>query len=134
MKTESLFDKISELKEKFKNFFQHKKKVTALDNFSVDMRFAHTSYVLLIKDCMKQGFLDQEESSFLDHMLGKYEINYLDWAHKTKWLKNEMKFRGEEKQKNRPAQQFFNFERAIPQVNVPVELLLPKVAQIGQRK
>jgi hypothetical protein len=39
---------------------------------------------------MNDGFLGEKESDFLTYMLEKYEINFLDWFHRTKWLKSEM--------------------------------------------
>lgn len=90
MPTTYLFDKISDLKEKFKNFFQHKKKMQALDNYSSVAPFQHKDYLVLIKRCMADGFLGEKEAEFLCYMLEKYELNYLDWSHKTNWLKGEM--------------------------------------------
>ncbi len=85
-----LFDQITDLKEKFKNFFSHKKKMQALDNYSLCAPFQHRDYVLLIKKCMADGFLGEKEADFLCYMLEKYALNYLDWAHRTNWLKVEM--------------------------------------------
>ena len=42
---------------------------------------------------MDDGFLGDKEDEFLGYLLDKYEVNFLDWAHKTKWLKQEMKRR-----------------------------------------
>lgn len=133
MKKEFLFDKISDLKEKFQSFFQHRKKITALENFSIDAKFAHKNYLSLVKECMAEGFLGEEESSFLDHILGRYEVNYLDWAHKTKWLKAQIKEKEQKAQKPRPIQEFFNFDRQQTQVRVPVEVLIAKTAQVAKR-
>jgi hypothetical protein len=85
-----LFDNISDLNQKFKNFFCHKKKMHALDNYSNCAPFQHKDYLMLIKKCMADGFLGEREADFLCYMLDKYTLNYLDWAHKTKWLKEEM--------------------------------------------
>jgi hypothetical protein len=90
MSKDSLFDKISELKEKFKNFTVHKKKLNALDNYSQVVPFRHKDYLILIKKCMADGFLGEKEAEFLCYMLEKYKLNFLDWSHKTFWLKDEM--------------------------------------------
>ena len=99
-----LFDQIPNLKEKFKNFFNHKKKMHALDNYSSCTDFQHRDYVLLIKKCMADGFLGEREADFLCYMLEKYALNYLDWAHKTKWLKGEMSKMAANCQKQEPKQ------------------------------
>lgn len=39
---------------------------------------------------MADGFLGEKEADFLCYMLEKYALNFLDWAHKTNWLKGEM--------------------------------------------
>lgn len=90
MNNNYLFEKVHELKEKITNLFLHRKKLKALENYSQIPNFKHINYLPLIKQCMLEGFLEEQEASFLDHMLNKYEINYLDWSHRTKWLKNEM--------------------------------------------
>lgn len=132
MKKEFLFDKISDLKERFKGFFQHRKKIAALENYSISGKFHHKNYLSLVKECMNEGFLGDQESSFLDYMLGRYELNYLDWAHKTKWLKVQMKQK-QRQQKPLATQEFFNFDRMGTPVNVPIELLISKTSQIGKR-
>lgn len=85
-----LFDKLPDLKEKFKNFFAHKKKMQALDNYSNCAPFQHKDYLLLIKKCMAHGFLGEKEAEFLCYMIEKYALNFLDWSHRTNWLKGEM--------------------------------------------
>lgn len=80
----------TEFKQRFSRFVQHKKKVKALENLSVVANFRHTKYLSLLKDCLEDGFLEDKEEEFLEWMLKKYEINYLEWSHKTKWLKEKM--------------------------------------------
>ena len=132
MKKEFLFDKLSELKDKFKGFFQHRKKIAALENYSSAGKFYHKNYLSLVKECMNEGFLEEQESSFLDHMLQRYELNYLDWAHRTKWLKNEIKQK-QAQQKPRIIQEFFNFDRKDTPVNVPISVLMAKTSQSVKR-
>ena len=128
MKKVNLFDKITELKECFKEFFQHRKKITALENFSASDQFQHKKYLVLVKSCLEDGFLEEQESEFLSHMLKKYELNYLDWAHKTKWLKKKMK--ETKKKEPRMVQTHFDF---YTNLNVPVEIMNQGQRQAGQR-
>ena len=106
MITHNLFSKVVELKEKFAHFFKHRKKILALENYSQVVSFHHTHYLFLIKRCMKDGFLGSQETDFLNHMVEKYFVDYhfLDWTHKTPWLKQEMKHLRREKVKKQPQQ------------------------------
>lgn len=92
MRNTHLFDKVSELTEKFKHFFKHKKKLQALENYSEVVPFQHKDYLILIKRCMADGFLGDKEADFLCYMVDTYfsEKNFLDWTHRTKWLKGEI--------------------------------------------
>lgn len=90
MPSSYLFDQVPDLKEKFKQFFISRKKMQALDNYSSVAPFQHKDYLYLIKRCMNDGFLGEREADFLCYMLEKYAVNFLDWAHKTNWLKGEM--------------------------------------------
>ena|ERR1051326_5514536 len=82
------------LKSKFKQFFKHQKKMNALENFSECGPLQHQEFFDLIEKCMKKGFLGDKESEFLDYMVDKYfnKNNYLDWAHKTRWVKGQISF------------------------------------------
>ena len=69
-----------------------------------------------MRKCLQSGFLEEKESEFLDHMLNKYQINFLDWEQKTKWVKGQIK-------SNRPklaapiaTQMVFNFDKKHQQV------------------
>jgi len=121
----TIFDKITEFKEKIVNFFQHRKKVRALENYSSVAPFHHRKYLMLIKSCMKNSFLDLQEERFLDHMLSKYQIKYLDWTYQTKWLKKEMR----QIAAKRPPQPqiLFNFDKqATTPLVIPVQILASK--------
>ena len=119
MAKESFFERITELTGKFKSFFQHRKQIKAIENFASCDKFYHSPYLKLIKCCMEEGFLGEEEAVFLGHMLRKYEINHLDWAHKTKWLKKEIQQKSDKQKKLTPIQTFFEFESS----DVPVEIM-----------
>lgn len=132
MNTGYLFEKVSELKEKFKSLFQHKKKIAALENYSLAAPFTHRNQLTLIKNCMNDGFLDDEEARFLEHMLKKYELNYLDWSHKTKWLKNQI--RSMAAKKSPDPQFFFDWDRKpTTPIQIPPELLNNTTTQMGAR-
>lgn len=130
MQKENLLDHLIELKDRFKSFFQHKKKVTALENFSDTDGFGHRPYLDLVKHCMHQGFLGEKESDFLDHMLSRYEINYLDWSHRTKWLKGEI---AKNRKAAEPIQTYFQFTRQSTPVHVPVQILNNTILPVGKR-
>ncbi len=106
MITDNLFNQVAELTEKFKHFLRHNKKLKALENFSQVIPFYHKDYLLLIKRCLKTGFLDEQEAVFLNHMVDKYFVQYhfLDWTHRTPWLKQEMRQLQAEKIRKRPLQ------------------------------
>lgn len=119
-----LFDKVSELREKFSCLFKHKKKLKALQNYSNVAPFQHKKYLHLIKTCMDDGFLQDKEADFLDHMLKKYEVNFLDWSHKTRWLKNEMKRIANEQKREVDQYTFFDLNKKKEETySVPLEIL-----------
>jgi hypothetical protein len=123
----NFFDKIGELKEKFKRFFYHKKKLQALENISSVIPFQHKDYLILIKRCMDGGFLGEHEADFLSYMIDKYfsEQNFLDWTHKTRWLKGEiLRLSGQFDEKQFKQMTMFDFDKAaLPTPHIPVELL-----------
>jgi len=138
MEIDNLFEKIAELKVKFQHFYQHRKKITALDNHSSVVKFYHKSYLSLIKVCMNEGFLGGEESQFLEFLLKKYEVSYLDWAHRTNWLKKQMNIKKKAVKrapKVSPVQIMMDFEKKHQaQVAIPVALLAFKsMPQISPR-
>lgn len=133
MKKENFFNRVSELKDKFVAFFQHRKKVSALENYSLTGRFEHRNYLGLVKECLNDGFLGDEESKFLDHMLGRYEMHYLDWAHRTRWLKTEVSRLKIPEEKPTIFQSTFGFEQPTPTLNIPMALIAKQSAFKGKR-
>ena len=130
MKKENLFEKISDLQVRFADFFQHRKKAKSLENYSVSTKFSHKNYLSLIQGCLADGFLEDVESKFLDHMLKKYQLNYLDWAHRTKWLKKIMKEMEPKKaRKPAPIQTFFDFAAKEAGIKVPINMIGANKAQ-----
>lgn len=83
-----------ELEEFSNKYYQHeinRKKISALINFSETME--KTSDWLAfeyISHWLDQEFLDEEGMRFLDHLLTKYGINYLDWSYKSPWVKRQI--------------------------------------------
>jgi hypothetical protein len=133
MVMQDFFEKVGELKDRFFGLFQQHKKLKALENYSEgETRFGHRSYLTLVKKCMSDGFLGDEEAKFLDHMLCKYEVNYLDWHHRTKWVKSEIF--DKKRERNKEIQTVFNFDKVQKgsPINIPTHIL-PKVAQRGLR-
>jgi len=117
--------KLEQFKDKFDIFTKHRKKVKALENISSCTNFKHQSYLGLIKECLHEGFLEDQEEVFLDHMLHKYEVNYLDWCYKTKWLKKEMNKLASACKKT-SEQIYIDFEKLMPKQpmpNIPVHLM-----------
>lgn len=113
-----IFDKIADLKSKFQHFMLHKKKITALENYSEVAPVKHKDYLILIKKCMDGGFLGEKEGDFLCHLSDKYftNCNFLDWSHKTKWLKTQIERMRPRMQPRHEARQFvqhdlFDFDR-----------------------
>lgn len=117
-----IFGKVSDLKEKFKKFFVIKKKVRALENFSECAPFEHREYLHLIQKCVNDGFPGEKEADFLDYMLERYEVNFLDWFHRTPWLKAKMATMSQQNKKPPAEQMFFGFMQPKPSY-VPVEIL-----------
>lgn len=116
--SQTLFDKPEEFKEKLNRFTVHKKKLYALNNYSEVVPFQHKHYLLLIKKCMDDGFLQEKEAEFLCYMVEKYKIDFLDWSHRTPWLKNEMlRLAAKYDHSNDPVvqQSFFDFSKAKEQ-------------------
>lgn len=132
----TLFDQLSQLKSKFRRFWQIRKKVKALENYAIAPNFTHHAYIPLVKDCLEQGFVEEEESVFIDHILNKYGLNYLDWAYKTPWVKRQIESLSTKRRQNAPKspQLQFDFVKAtsIP-VHVPTHLLGQKNGQISKR-
>jgi len=112
--SETLFDRPEEFKEKLNNFTVHKKKLYALNNYSEVVPFQHKHYLMLIKKCMEDGFLKEKEAEFLCYMVDKYKLDFLNWSHRTPWLKKEMfKLAANYDYSNDPVvkESFFEFEK-----------------------
>lgn len=127
--------KYQEFKEKFNNFFIQKKKVKAIENFTsvadlpVEVTKKVGRHISYIKDVMNEGFLDNEEETFLNHIIAKLEIDAFSWAHKTKYIKAEMARMMEARRPVKEYQMMFPIDRLTPAVNVPVELLVNSKSQ-----
>lgn len=130
-----LFNKLDEFREKFQHLYVHKKKVLALENLSQAVAFQHNDYLILIKRCMRAGFLSAEENSFLVYLVGKYfgDKNFLDWTHRTPWLKREMRRLAAPTIKLTPVQQdLFNWNKLREQhvkLSTPMMPSTPKPMQ-----
>lgn len=121
MKGEQIFERISELKEKFRDFFQQRKQMTALENHALVKEFtdAEQEVFSAIKYCMKGSFLEDEDADWMARKLNRLQINYLDWAHKTKWLKQQIEA-GKAPKKPVVVQTMFDFKPATQHTYVPI--------------
>jgi hypothetical protein len=124
---EQIFERIADLKVKFRDFFQQRKQMTALQNHSMVKKFTDSEQEVfgVIKYCMKGSFLEDEDAEWITKKLDRMQINYLDWAHKTKWLKQTIQ---SEQPKKAPEiyQTFFDFAQASQNLYVPPNAIKPK--------
>lgn len=97
----------NELKNKLYKDLTHEKKYKALNNYaSCNLKFKHREYLPLLRRALDCGFLGEKEDEFLGYLIDRYSLPYLDWAHKTNWLKNEMELvAGRQSQQPTPPQQ-----------------------------
>ena len=123
-----LFEKVMKIKDEFKKSFIHKKKHRSLENYSsvVVLPEEQQAAISLLKHKLKTGFLSDRLSSFLDAFLEDHELNFLDWAYKTKWLKEKMRAMKQQEVYAKPVQMtMFDYPQmrqyTIP--NVPLEIL-----------
>jgi len=131
MQKEDLFEKVTLLKDKFKNFFQHRKKVAALENYAQAEPVSYKEELKLIKVVLKNRFLSQKGAEFIEELLDEHQVNHLDWAHRTKWLKKEI---SERRRKTKEVQStFFDLEAEDLPLNVPLEVMIPTANQYQPR-
>jgi len=136
----STIEKLCEFKDKFGRFFVHKKKLKALSNYSSTLPIEknHKTAIKLIETFADAGFLEEEDVTYLNHLLERYEVKFTEWAHKTKWLQQHMKKLADEKRGVQPKPQYkevtiFEFmekKKSEQVVSVPLEIL----AQQSQAK
>lgn len=128
--------KLDQFKQKFSKMLIHKKKIKALENFSLCHKFSHSPYLSFIKEALEEDFLEEKEEDFLEYMLERYEmkLGYLVWCHKTKSLKQTI---ARMKTQNAvPAPQFyfdFNKPRTAVMPNIPTELIAGAAKMINAR-
>ena len=135
MLTENLFDKVSYLKDRFKSFFVHKKKVAALENYASCMPVRYLDELRLIKLCMASRFLTEKGAAFLEEILDEHQLVYLDWAHKTKWLKSQMAARKPKRTADPKQLMLFDLDskRQSTPIDVPLELLAASQSRMAAR-
>lgn len=126
--TLDIFNDAKDLQNKFEEFNLHHKQMRSLENYSAALPLKEKCYLVLIKRCMADGFLDEEAATFLNYMIRKHFSgrNFLNWAHRTPWLKAQMKAL-EAHYTPQQIQQMDMFqapkERSLFVPSVPVELL-----------
>lgn len=131
----NIFDKVIELKEKFKSYYQHRKKLRALKNYSQVAPFMDQKKLVLIEGCLNEGFLTDAGTTFLGELLDNYKVNYLDWSYKTRWLKKTMREMGKGVNRAAPGPiqtTIFDYKMGkLPEV--PVEILANQPAAQTRR-
>lgn len=133
------FDKIDELKLKFDKFFQHRKKMKAVMNYSFlkNLNKKQAELFKCIQICLDLGFLKGSGEAFLDELLKDFDIFYLDWCHRTKWVKEKMQIAPPIKQKKViktrivAEQTYFDFEKL--RVDIPLQVIVPNKPNSGLR-
>lgn len=131
MENTNPFEKTDELQRKFYNLVGHKKKVKALENYSEVGTFKHNDYLLLLRKCISEGFLGEVEADFLTYMIKKYDVNFLDWSHKTKWLKEEIERLGRlsfQMQQYHEFKKYHDYVKAQPTQSMPASMVFDMVA------
>lgn len=125
---------IEEIKEKFSKFYQHRKQINALQNYNLVKSMSRQENKLFrcVKECIQIGFLDGADESYLSHLLEKMEINYLDWSHKTKWVKSQISKKSEKIHKVIPVQTYFDFARE-PTVQIPLSIVAKPTQRTASR-
>lgn len=129
MDVEEIFANIKSLQTKFSNLFKQRKQLRALENYSAVKAFSRAEHKVFsaITYCLKGEFIQPEDADWISTKLEKLEINYLDWTHKTKWLKEQMALKAPV-----PSQVYFDFckEPPIP-FAVPTHLLVKAPKRMG---
>lgn len=90
MEQNKFCQKAYELKDRLYEFIIQRKKLAALTNYQHCAPLGAGEYLTILRRIMRETLPGAEESRFMDHLLKKAEIYYLDWAYRTKWLKKEM--------------------------------------------
>lgn len=118
------FHNLGQLQHKFNEFFKHRAKLRALMNYDEAVDYKNHRWITLIQECMKDGFLQDKESEFLDHILSKCEINFLDWNCRTKWVKRQIKkIRLQNTNPTPKNLDLFSWKNPAHEVYVPLNLL-----------
>jgi hypothetical protein len=126
--------KYEEFKDRFSKFWQHRKKVKALENYSQVNDFPGVKYIPMLKELLADGFLDDEEEKFLEYQIKKAEIDAYSWCYRTKWLKSEMARLSASKAKRPEPQLYFDLDKVAPTpVHIPFELLAQQGKMQGAR-
>jgi len=129
----NLVNKLCEFSEKFKNLFIHKKKLKALNNFAEVAEFQknHKVGLKLIATFVDEGFLDEHDVTYLNHLLDKYELKFTEWSYRTKWIKQQMERIRRERAGLKPRPQYrettifelLEQKKKDQTVSIPVEIL-----------
>ena len=107
----------------FKNLYEkhigHCRRIRAIENCSLVKKdeFEHMNYVKLIKECLKNEFIEKESIEYLEYILDRYKIDFRVWAYRSPYVKRQIMDSDLQKQKRQESRQInMNF-------NVPLEIL-----------
>lgn len=126
MRKKYLNFKFEDFKSQFDQHTVHRKKVRALEHYMEAVSFAGSKYISFFLMLLRHGFLDEQESNFLDYQIRKVEICPYTWSHKIPWVKKEIR-RIQFREAAKPSKQiYFDFYKPREAVTVPLELLTTK--------
>jgi hypothetical protein len=80
-----------QISNQFFTYETNKKKLDALINFSETVdNFSDWLAIEYLAHWMQKESLGEEGIRFLDYILQKWGVNYLDWCYKTPWVKKQI--------------------------------------------
>lgn len=65
-------------------------KLRALKNFALTCKYKEWVSLELLTHFLSQNKLDSGCRAFMNHLLSKYKIDYLDWCFRTGWVKDRI--------------------------------------------
>ena len=139
MENQEQVENFVEYQKQFKRFFQHRKKIRALENFSATLpvKFQHKKMLAFAKEALNEGFLCESGHMFLEDVLKEFQLHYLTWARRTKWVKDKMGIKTSRRAKPQPRpvieQMLIDFEKKYTPVEYPRDLIAMQQHQSALR-
>lgn len=115
MANTAFLDNIPELKNKFDKLHVHKKKIKAIEIYTdvQPINQQDKDYFEILKRCVKRGFPTEMHEQLIKFLLDEYHVNFLEWSHRTKWLKQKMNKMREENRKPQYVQKTFELPLTV---------------------